>query len=92
MSPPRREIREELAVSLGPGTLRPVGIFEAQAHGHPPGTNVRMSCYAAEYAGNLAASAGIAEFAWSTYADRERRSSVDQVIFDWLRQRGELRR
>lgn len=87
----RREIREELAVSLKPESLRPVGVFEAQAHGHPPGTNVRMSCYAAEYEGTLAASAEIAEFTWLTYADRERCSPVDQIIFDWLRDRGELR-
>jgi len=87
----RREIREELSVSLTAGSLRRVGIFEAQAHGHPAGTNVRLSCYAAEYEGNLAASAEIAEFVWLTHADRERCAPVDQIIFDWLRGRGELR-
>ena len=86
----RREISEELAVTLKPETLRPVGIFEAQAHGHPAGRNVRMSCYAAEYEGTLEASAEIAEFVWLTYADRERCSPVDQIIFDWLHERGEL--
>ena len=86
----QREISEELAVSLKPETLRSVGVFEAQAHGHAPGRNVRMSCYAAEYEGTLAASAEIAEFVWLAYADRERCSPVDQIIFDWLRDRGDL--
>lgn len=87
----RREIAEELAVTLKPGTLRSIGIFEAQAHGHPPGTVIRMSCYAAEYAGRLEASAEIEEFVWLTYADRERTAPVDRIIFDQLHERGELR-
>jgi 8-oxo-dGTP diphosphatase len=85
-----REISEELAVTLKEGSLRPVGVFEAQAHGHPEGTIVRMSCYAAEYEGELRASAEIAEHVWLTYADRARCAPVDQIIFDWLRERGEL--
>ena len=86
-----REIREELAVSLTPGSLRPRGVFTAQAHGNPPGTIIQMSCYAADYEGTLAPSAEIEEFAWLTYADRDRVAPVDQIIFDWLRERGELR-
>jgi 8-oxo-dGTP diphosphatase len=86
----RREIREELAVTLLPDTLRRIGVFEAQAHGHPAGTVIRMPCYAAEYDGSLAASAEIEEFVWLTYADRERSAPVDRIIFDWLHERGEL--
>jgi 8-oxo-dGTP diphosphatase len=85
-----REISEELAVELKAGTLRPVGVFEAQAHGHPAGTIIRMSCYAAQYEGELEASAEIEEFVWLTYADRSRSAPVDQIIFDWLHERGEL--
>ena len=86
----RREISEELAVTLKPGTLRAVGVFEAQAHGHPPGTIIRMSCYAADYEGRLAASAEIDEFTWLSYADRARTAPVDRIIFDCLHERGEL--
>jgi 8-oxo-dGTP diphosphatase len=86
----RREISEELAVALKPGTLRAVGVFEAQAHGHPPGTIIRMSCYAAEFEGRLRASAEIDEFTWLSYADRGRTAPVDQIIFDQLHDRGEL--
>lgn len=42
-----REIREELSVDLTPETMRHYGTFEAQAHGKPEGTIVRMTCYTA---------------------------------------------
>ena len=86
-----REINEELAVTLKPGTLRSVGVFTAQAHGHPPDTIIQMACYSADYEGALTPSAEIEEFVWLTYADRDRVAPVDQIIFDWLRERGELR-
>ncbi len=86
----RREISEELAVALRPETLSPLGTFEAQAHGKPAGTTIQMACYAAEYDGELRASAEVAEYVWLTYADRERCAPVDRLIFDWLRERGEL--
>jgi 8-oxo-dGTP diphosphatase len=36
------------------------------------------------------ACAEIEEYVWLTYADRERSAPVDRIIFDWLRERGEL--
>lgn len=86
----RREIREELGVSLRPATLRTVGTFEAQAHDKPEGTQVRMACYAADYDGELQADAEIAEFAWLTHHDRDRCSLVVQIILDALHRRGEI--
>lgn len=80
-----REIREELAVAIRPGTIAPAGVFEAQAHGRAAGVVVRMSCYTAEYTGTLTASSEIEELAWLTYADRPRVSPVDRIIFDHLR-------
>ncbi|MFI7218743.1 NUDIX domain-containing protein [Micromonospora maritima] len=86
-----REIREEMSVVVDPGSAAPVGVFEAQAHGHPPGTVVRMRCYTADYRGILRPAAEIEEIAWLGYADRHRVSQVDQVIFDHLRPSGRLR-
>jgi len=86
-----REIREELAVALKPATLRPMGVFTAQAHGNPPGTSIQLTCYAADYEGVLTPSAEIEELAWLTYADRGRVAPVDQIIFDRLHEGGELR-
>lgn len=86
-----REIAEELTVTVRLDTVAHLGTFEAQAHGHPDGVCVRMTCYTGDYQGTLVASSEIDEVAWLTYADRERVSPVDQVIFDQLRADGTLR-
>jgi 8-oxo-dGTP pyrophosphatase MutT (NUDIX family) len=86
-----REIREELSVVIVPDTIGHVGTFQAQAHGHPQGTMVRMTCYAADYQGILRPDNEVEEMTWLTHADRHRVSPVDQVIFDHLHQAGQLR-
>jgi len=80
----RREISEELSVELIEETLSPAGVFEAQAHGHPDGLIVRMTCYRAEYKGDLKADSEIEEIVWFDYSGREHSSPVDQIIFDAL--------
>jgi 8-oxo-dGTP diphosphatase len=85
-----REIREELDVVIRPDSATHVGTFEAQAHGHASGVAVRMTCYAADYQGTLTPSSEIAEIVWLSYADRDRVSPVDQIIFDRLHSGGEL--
>ncbi|MEO3923419.1 NUDIX domain-containing protein [Micromonosporaceae bacterium B7E4] len=86
-----REIEEELSVAILSGTAAPAGIFEAPAHGHPAGTVVRMTCYAADYRGVLRPANEIAEIVWLGHADRHRVSPVDQIIFDHFHGTGELR-
>lgn len=85
-----REIREELNLALLPGSLRRLAHFEAQAHGRPPGTLLRMTCYAAAHEGEPEASSEIAELDWLGYADKQRISPICQLAFDWLHARGEL--
>ena len=85
-----REIREELDVAIAPGSATHAGTFQAQAHGHAAGIAVRMTCYTADYQGTLAPSSEIDELTWLTYADRDKVSPVDQVIFDHLHENGEL--
>ncbi|WP_037360852.1 NUDIX hydrolase [Amycolatopsis orientalis] len=85
-----REIDEELAVAITPGSARYFGTFQAPAHGHAAGTAVRMTCYTAGYRGILTPSSEIAEIVWLTYADRARGSPVDQIIFDHLRETGRI--
>ena len=77
-----REITEELTVVLLPETVRHVATYEAD--------EVRMSCYTADYQGNLAASSEIDELAWFSYADRGRVPPVDQLLFDDLKASGSL--
>jgi len=80
-----REIEEELTVKLLPSTLRSAGIFEAQAHGKPEGTIVRMTCFFGDYEGTLEAHAEIEKLIWFAHADRFKCSTVDVIIFDDLK-------
>lgn len=83
-----REVREELSVELVPETIRPYGVFRAQAHGKEPGQMVQMTCYTADYQGELHPASEIAEIRWLTYADRAIVSPVDCLIFDDLKAKG----
>lgn len=85
-----REIKEELSVEIDVASMEFIGIFEAQADGHKPGVLVRMTCYSASYTGDLIPDSEIAEMAWLTYADRDKVSEVDTLIFDVLKERGQL--
>ncbi|TDC38958.1 NUDIX domain-containing protein [Micromonospora sp. 15K316] len=87
----RREVAEELGVEVDVASAGHVGTFRAQAHGHPAGVEVRMTCYTADHRGTLRAAGEIAELAWLGYADRERVSPVDRIIFDHLRAEALLR-
>lgn len=82
-----REIKEELDIDLQPETIAFFGQFEAQAHGKPEGTLVRMLCYTAEFSGAIRAAAEIEEVLWLQYADRENSSPVDRLIFDVLKEK-----
>ncbi|SDL87076.1 NUDIX domain-containing protein [Nonomuraea maritima] len=85
-----REIDEELAVTIIPATATHIGTYQAQAHGHAEGVTVQMTCYTADHHGAPTPSNEIEEVAWLSYADRDRVSPVDQVIFDHLNQAGQL--
>lgn len=85
-----REINEELTVAIAPASATHAGTFQAQAHGHATGITVRMTCYIADYHGTLTPSSEIEELSWLTYADRDRVSPVDQLIFDHLHRTGQL--
>ena len=79
-----REMKEELLVDLIPETIKHYGTFEAQAHGKPEGTIVRMTCYTAKYNGTLSPSAEVEKLDWFDYSKRGDVSPVDQLIFDDL--------
>lgn len=79
-----REIHEELSVTIDPKTLRYIGTFEAQAHGHSEGIIVKMTCYSGEYSGELKVSSEIEELKWLNHSDQDKISEVDKIIFDYL--------
>ena len=81
-----REIKEELDITILPDTISYMGTFQAQAHGHTSGIEVKMQCYKSDYSGTIKASSEIEEVVWLTYQDRHKVSPVDMLIFDWLKQ------
>lgn len=83
-----REVNEELTVDIKPETIKHYGTFEAQAHGKAEGMVVRMTCYEAEFEGNLQPSAEVEKMAFVTYDWREKSSPVDKLIFDDLKAKG----
>lgn len=85
-----REIGEELMVDLDLETLTFAEAFEAPADGQAAGVTVRLTCYFGKYRGVLRASSEIAEFAWLSYADKEKISAANLLVFEWLKERGLL--
>ncbi|MCQ9184843.1 NUDIX domain-containing protein [Streptomyces sp. IBSBF 2953] len=84
-----REIAEELQAAIDPGSMAHFGTFEV-GEGHPEHGPFRMICYTADHRGELTPAREIAEKAWFRYADRNRVSAVDGMVFDALRQAGRL--
>ena len=82
-----REIYEELSVTIDKNTLEFVGIFEAQAHGQTEGVFVKMTCYSADYSGELNVSSEIEAIEWFRYADKDKVVGVDKLIFEHLKQK-----
>lgn len=82
-----REVKEELQVDIIAETIKHYGTFEAQAHGKPEGTVVRMTCYTAEYHGTLTPSSEVEKLDWFDYSKRDMVSPVDQLIFDDLKEK-----
>lgn len=80
-----REIKEELSVDIKKDSIRFVGVFQAQAHGHSAGVEVKMTCYTADFTGELKANSEIEAIKWFHYSDKNEISEVDKLIFDYLK-------
>jgi 8-oxo-dGTP diphosphatase len=83
-----RECREELTVNLERESIKPYGVFEAEAFGKPAGTVVRMTCYTAEYEGTLTPNEEVEELAWiqSDFPD-EKLSEAGRMILKDLKEK-----
>jgi len=85
-----REVKEELNVEIDPLTIDYVGTFSAQADGKEEGVIVKMTCYQADYIGQLSASSEIEEIKWLNMKDIDLVSFVDVIIFNYLSNKGAL--
>lgn len=83
-----RECKEELTIDIIEDTIKYYGTFEAQAHGKAEGILVRMTCYMADFKGELTASSEIEEIRWLDYSNLDIISPVDKLIFKDLYDKG----
>ncbi len=84
-----RECKEELTIDIKKETIKYYGTFEAQAHGKAEGILVRMTCYMAEFDGDLKPDSEIQEMIWLDYSNLNVKiSPVDHLIFKDLYEKG----
>lgn len=83
-----REVKEELTVDLIPETIRYYGTFQAQAHGKPKGTVVRLICYMADFIGSLTPSSEIGEIAFLAHNQADLLSDSGRLIMADLHTKG----
>ena len=77
-----RECKEELTIDIIRDTIKYYGTFEAQAHGKAEGILVKMTCYMAEFEGELKPNSEIQEMKWLDYSNLDTKiSPVDELIF-----------
>lgn len=77
-----RECKEELTIDILKDTIKYYGTFEAQAHGKTEGVLVKMTCYMANFIGELKPSSEIQEIKWLDYSNLNVKiSPVDELIF-----------
>ena len=77
-----RECKEELSIEIKKSTIKYYGTFKAQAHGKAEGVIVKMTCYMAEFDGDLRADSEIQEIKWLDYSNLNVKiSPVDELIF-----------
>ncbi len=84
-----RECKEELTIDINKDTIKYYGTFEAQAHGKAEGILVKMTCYMADFDGELKADSEIQEIKWLDYSNLDVKiSPVDTLIFKDLYDKG----
>ena len=84
-----RECKEELTIEINKNTIKYYGTFQAQAHGKAEGVIVKMTCYMADFNGNLQANSEIQEIRWLDYSNLNVKiSPVDKLIFKDLYDKG----
>ena len=77
-----RECKEELTIEIKRDTIKYYGTFKAQAHGNAEGVIVKMTCYMADFDGELCAYSEIQEIKWLDYSNLNVKiSPVDELIF-----------
>ena len=80
-----REVKEEISVDLIASSIQYAETFKAQADGKDDGTVVKLTCYFADFQGELLADAEIEEIDFMGYQDASRCSLGSIKVMDWLK-------
>nr|WP_086938682.1 NUDIX domain-containing protein [Thaumasiovibrio occultus] len=81
-----REIKEELSVELRSDSLRYAGTFTGPADGKAEGVEVQLTCYFADFEGELAPDAEIEELQFLSTADEAITSKAAWIVLESLHQ------
>lgn len=87
-----REIKEELSVDLIPSSIKYMGTFTAQADGKVQGVSVKLTCYFADYTGELIPAAEIEEQKFIDGNDESVCSVAALVALKWLEEKSLIAR
>jgi 8-oxo-dGTP diphosphatase len=80
-----REIKEEISVNLIPNSIKYAETFKAQADGKNCKTIVKLTCYFADFQGELAPDAEIEEIDFIGYQNKSLCSLGSIKVMDWLK-------
>jgi 8-oxo-dGTP diphosphatase len=86
-----REVREEVGMLVDPAALTSFADFIAPAHNRPPGTQVRLICFAGGDPGGEPKPANeIAELAWFGQGDAQRTAPAIRLVLAQLVNEGRI--
>ncbi|WP_413701967.1 NUDIX hydrolase [Psychromonas sp. KJ10-10] len=80
-----REIKEEVSVDLIASSIKFAGVFKAPADGKTDKTIVRLTCYFADFSGELSPDAEIEEIDFINYENKSRCSLGSIKVIEWLK-------
>jgi ADP-ribose pyrophosphatase YjhB (NUDIX family) len=80
-----REIKEEISVDLMPSSIKYAETFKAQADGKNSDTIVKLTCYFADFQGELSPDAEIEEIDFIGYSNKALCSLGSIKVMEWLK-------
>ena len=82
-----REVKEEISVDLIVDSIKYAATFEAQADGKEAGVIVKLTCYFADFEGELSPNSEIEEINFVDYQSKNTFSLGGVKVMEWLKER-----
>ena len=81
-----REVKEEISVDLIADSIKYVATFEAQADGKEAGVIVKLTCYFADFEGEISPNSEIEEINFVDYQSKNTFSLGGVKVMEWLKE------